>query len=304
MEGGADGMAEGEISRKQFDVLTYLECHKGKTNQRSIAEETAMSVGSVNRILASLVDLGYVREYEVTESGLAILEPYRVKRAVFLAAGFGSRLRPLTLKTPKPLICVNGVRIIDTLLDAVIAAGIEEIIVVRGYFKEQFNQLKVKYPMIRFIDNPYYGETNNICSALYARHFLQNAYVFESDLVLFNPKLIRKYEYASNYLGVPVERTDDWCFDLKNKVISKLSIGGLNCYHMFGISYWNAEDGKKLSRDIRQVFTMPGGKERFWDQVALEYCIQNYHVEVRTCTFDDIAEIDTYSDLRKVDNSY
>ena len=297
-------MAEGEISRKQFDVLTYLECHKGKTNQRSIAEETAMSVGSVNRILASLVDFGYVREYEVTESGLAALEPYRVKRAVFLAAGFGSRLRPLTLKTPKPLICVNGVRIIDTLLDAVIAAGIEEIIVVRGYFKEQFNQLKVKYPMIRFIDNPYYGETNNICSALYARHFLQNAYVFESDLVLFNPKLIRKYEYASNYLGVPVERTDDWCFDLKNKVISKLSIGGLNCYHMFGISYWNAEDGKKLSRDIRQVFTMPGGKERFWDQVALEYCIQNYHVEVRTCTFDDIAEIDTYSDLRKVDNSY
>jgi len=297
-------MAEGEISRKQFDVLTYLECHKGKTNQRSIAEETAMSVGSVNRILASLVDLGYVREYEVTESGFAALEPYRVKRAVFLAAGFGSRLRPLTLKTPKPLICVNGVRIIDTLLDAVIAAGIEEIIVVRGYFKEQFNQLKVKYPMIRFIDNPYYGETNNICSALYARHFLQNAYVFESDLVLFNPKLIRKYEYASNYLGVPVERTDDWCFDLKNKVISKLSIGGLNCYHMFGISYWNAEDGKKLSRDIRQVFTMPGGKERFWDQVALEYCIQNYHVEVRTCTFDDIAEIDTYSDLRKVDNSY
>lgn len=297
-------MAEGEISRKQFDVLTYLECHKGKTNQRSIAEETAMSVGSVNRILASLVDFGYVREYEVTESGLAALEPYRVKRAVFLAAGFGSRLRPLTLKTPKPLIYVNGVRIIDTLLDAVIAAGIEEIIVVRGYFKEQFNQLKVKYPMIRFIDNPYYGETNNICSALYARHFLQNAYVFESDLVLFNPKLIRKYEYASNYLGVPVERTDDWCFDLKNKVISKLSIGGLNCYHMFGISYWNAEDGKKLSRDIRQVFTMPGGKERFWDQVALEYCIQNYHVEVRTCTFDDIAEIDTYSDLRKVDNSY
>lgn len=73
---------------------------------------------------------------------------------------------------------------------------------------------------------------------------------------------------------------------------------------MFGISYWNAEDGAKLSRDIRQVFTKPGGKARFWDQVALEYCIQNYHAEVRTCTFDDLAEIDTYSDLRKVDNSY
>ena len=83
--------------------------------------------------------------------------------------------------------------------------------------------------MIRFIDNLYFREINNICSALYARHYLQNAYVFELDLVLFNPKLIRKYEYVSNYLGVPVERINDWCFDLKNKVISKLSIGGLNC---------------------------------------------------------------------------
>lgn len=304
MLGGGIPLTEGELSRKQFSVLTFLESNKGKTNQREIAEKTEMSVGSVNRILTSLMELGYVQDYVVTEAGLAVLEPYRVKRAVFIAAGFGSRLRPLTLKVPKPLIPVNGVRIIDTLLDAVIAAGIEEIIIVRGYFKEQFNQLKTKYPMIRFIDNPYYGETNNICTALYARHYLQNAYVLESDLVLFNPKLIRKYEYSSNYLGVPVERTDDWCFGMKNKIITKLSVGGTNCYHMFGISYWNAEDGAKLSKDIRDVFTMPGGKERYWDQVALEYCIQNYHVEVRPCTFDDIAEVDTYSDLRKLDNTY
>lgn len=297
-------MIEEALCRKQFEILTYLEANREKTNQREIAEKTGMSVGSVNRTLAALTELGYVRDYAVTPTGYEALEPYRVKRAVFIAAGFGSRLMPLTLKVPTPLVRIHGVRIIDTLLDAVVAAGIEEIIIVRGYFKEQFDQLKKKYPMIRFIDNPYYGETNNICSALYARHYLQNAYVFEADLVLFNPKLIRKYEYTSNYLGVPVERTDDWCFSVKNKVITKLSIGGTNCYHMFGISYWNAEDGAKLSKDIRRVFTMPGGKERYWDQVALEYCIQNYHVEVRPCTFDDIAEVDTYTDLRKIDNTY
>ena len=48
---------------------------------------------------------------------------------------------PITLNTPKPLIRVQGRRIIDSLLDAVYAAGIEEVYVVRGYLAEQFDQL-------------------------------------------------------------------------------------------------------------------------------------------------------------------
>ena len=73
---------------------------------------------------------------------------------------------------------------------------------------------------------------------------------------------------------------------------------------MFGISYWNAQDGAKLYEDIKKVFDMPGGKERYWDQVALEYCIKNYKVEVRLCTFEDIIEIDSFSDLKKLDSIY
>ena len=69
-----------------------------------------------------------------------------MKRAVFVAAGFGSRMVPITLNTPKPLVRVNGTRIIDTLLDAVVEAGIPEIVIVRGYLGEQFDQLLYKYP--------------------------------------------------------------------------------------------------------------------------------------------------------------
>lgn len=292
------------LPRKQFDVLTYLERCEGKVSQRVIAEETGMSVGSVNRVLSALTEQGYISEYAVTEAGYAALEPYRVKRAVFIAAGFGARLVPITLNTPKPLVRVNGIRMIDTLLDAVVRAGIEEIIIVRGYLGEQFDQLKYKYPQIQFLENPLYNEANNISSAMIARYLMQNAYVFEADLVLYNPDLIRKYQYTSNYLGVPVESTDDWCFEVKNRIITKCTIGGTDCYHMFGISYWNAEDGAKLAEDIKKVYEMPGGKERYWDQVALEYCIQNYKVEVRPCTFADIIEIDTYSDLKKLDKTY
>jgi CTP:phosphocholine cytidylyltransferase-like protein len=73
---------------------------------------------------------------------------------------------------------------------------------------------------------------------------------------------------------------------------------------MFGISYWNKHDGSKLAEHIKQVYEMPGGKERYWDQVALEYFIKEYNVEVRECTFNDIIEIDTFSELKKLDEIY
>jgi len=244
-------------------------------------------------------------QFESLPSGSEALEPYRVKRAVFLAAGFGSRMAPLTLTTPKPLVRVKGTRIIDTLLDAVCAAGIEEIIVVRGYLGGQFDSLKDKYPRIEFLENPYYNEANNISSALCVGDLLQNAYVIESDLLLYNPKLITKYQYKSNYLGVPVKHTDDWCFDTNGeKIITRVKVGGDNCHHMVGISYWNRTDGAKLAGHVKQVYEAPGGKQRYWDEVALKDYIGEYAVEVRECTFDDITEIDTLDELKALDESY
>ena len=292
------------MTQKQFDVLTCLERSGKAMTQRELAEATKMSLGSVNRTLSSLNELGLVNENGLTGSGFAALEPYRVKRAIFLAAGFGARLVPVTLNTPKALVRVKGARLIDTLLDAVVKVGIEEIYIVRGYLGEQFDQLLYKYPMIRFIENPIYNESNNISSAMCARHLLQRAYVLEADLVLSKPELISKYQYTSNFLGVPVKSTDDWCFETKNGIITKLKVGGTNCHHAFGISYWNDTDGAKLYEDIKLVYERPGGKERYWDLVPLQYCKNHYRVEARLCSLEDIAEVDTIMDLKKLDPAY
>ncbi|MCL2478578.1 MAG: CTP--phosphocholine cytidylyltransferase, partial [Treponema sp.] len=149
-----------------------------------------------------------------------------------------------------------------------------------------------------------YNESNNISSAMVARYMLQNAYVLESDLLLKNQNLIARYQYASNYLGVPTERTDDWCFETHNGIIKRVKVGGHNCHHMFGISYWDSNDGAKLAGHIKQVYEMPGGKERYWDLVALEFFSRDYTVGVRECSFDDIIEIDTFSELKKLDETY
>ena len=54
-----------------------------------------------------------------------------VKRAIIMAAGKGERLSPVTLDTPKPMVKVNGVRMIDTIIDGLHANGIEEIIIIQ-----------------------------------------------------------------------------------------------------------------------------------------------------------------------------
>ena len=303
------------LSRKEFDILSAIvEEHKRMT-QRELAEKTGYSVGTISNIFGILKGKGYIdADGIVSNEGLQVLEPYKVQRAVIVAAGFGSRLVPITLNTPKPLVRVNGVRMIDTVLDAIVEAEIPEIIVVRGYLAEQFDQLLYKYPMITFVDNPLYNEANNISSAWCVRNKLENAYVLEADWILHNHKLIKKYQYNSNFLGIPVTRTDDWCFVTKNGVIQTQQVGGEiieknigtqnRLYQQVGISYWSEEDGKKLSEDIGTAFNMPGGKEKYWDQVPLVVFHSKYKVEISPCSFDDLVEIDTFRELKAIDKSY
>lgn len=293
------------MTRKEFDVLAYLERTTGKRSQRAIAQGVGVSVGTVNKIVAAFHEWGWVTaDLTLTDQGYEALEPYRARRVIFLAAGLGSRLLPLTLNTPKPLIRVNGKRILDTAIDAALAVGIEEIYVVRGHLAEQFDQLLSKYPMVRFLENPAYNETNNISSAMCARFLLENAYVMEADLVVNNPAVIRKYHYTSDCLGVPVAVTDDWCLTSQGDIVTGLQQGGVDCHHLFTVYYWNAEDGRKLQGHIEEVYHSPGGKQRFWDQVPLSYFHKEYHVEILECAMEDITEIDTLRELQAVDKAY
>ncbi len=294
------------LTRKQFDILETLAMSRSSLTQRELESLTGYSLGTVNRVMKELTESGFVKKAVITDSGIDALEPYRCRRAVFIAAGFGTRLVPITFNTPKPLVRVHGVRIIDRLIDACLEAGIHEIVIVRGYLGELFDQLLYKYPMIKFLENPVYNEANNISSALVARYLLSNAYVFEADLLISNPKIIRKYHYTSDFLAIKKDRSDDWCFRVKDGVIVEEKVGGQgeDIWQMVGISYWDEADGHKLSQDIREVYQSPGGKERYWEQVPLVYKKDHYAVEVRACHDDDIVEIDTYKELKEIDRTY
>ena len=293
-----------ELTRKQFNILAALAEEKTVLTQRDLEKVTGHSLGTINKTVKELLAQGLMEDGKITERGLNALEPYRVKRAIFIAAGFGSRMVPITFNTPKPLVRVHGTRIIDHLIDACLQIGINEIYIVRGYLAEQFDQLLYKYPMIRFIENPAYNEANNISSALVARYMLSNAYVLEADLLLYNPKILKRYHYRSDFLAIKKDRTDDWCVEVWDGIITDEKIGGTDCWQMVGISYWTEPDGHRLSQDIEDVYHSPGGKERYWEQVPLVYKREHYKVEVRECFDEDIVEIDTFRELKAIDKTY
>ena len=169
---------------------------------------------------------------------------------------------------------------------------------------KQFEILKKKYPNIIFVDNPDYKESNNISSAMKVKHLFRNAYVLDSDLYLKNPNLIRKYEYCASYVGVHVDKTDDWRLIMKNGRVTGMKIGGTDCYHMYNITYWTEEDGEKMEKFLPLLYNAPGGKENYWDNVPLDVYNKEFYIEARECSADDILEIDTLSELQEIDPTY
>lgn len=299
-----------ELNRCQFELLSYIEEHgKKHYSWRELADALAIS-GTVvikeqtflleNHLLAQAED----NALEITESGLASLEPYRVERAVIFAAGFGSRMVPATLDTPKPLVMVNGVRIIDRLLDALVSKGIYDITIVRGYLKDKFDELLVKYPFLTFIDNDRYETENNISSALLAKEKIRNCYICAGDLLLSNPAIIKKYHYQSNYLASYALETDDWCFDFVNGYASHYRKGGTNCFNQYEITYWNEADCRKLVKDWEAAYALEKGYDLFWEFIPLVLYKEHYQVEIRQCRKTDIMEIDNFYELAEIDPHY
>lgn len=299
-----------KLNRYQFEILTFLEKNGSQDYSiRTLSDTLKISGSQIEKCLEIMSDNGLIRQndskLEITKNGLENLEPYRVKSAVIMAAGFGARMVPVTLERPKPMVKVNGVRIIDTLLDALVAVGITDITLVRGYKKEKFDELLEKYPFINLVDNDEFDKTNNISSIMKVLDKVDSCYLCEADLYISNPDVITKYQYYSNILGSYSLETDDWSFRMRDGYITDYQKGNTYCYNYYGISYWTKEDSEKLREDFAKIYNeYEDGKNYFWEFIPLVLLADRYKVEIRQCQKSDIIEIDSFHELQLIDPSY
>lgn len=232
---------------------------------------------------------------------------YQVKRAIIMAAGKGERMRPVTEITPKPMVKVNGVRMIDSVIQALHANGIHEIYVVVGYLKEQFQVLCEEYADVTLIDNPYYDQCNNIASLYVARDYIENAIILDGDQIVYNTDIFASEFERSGYNCVWTdEHTNEWVLTVDDTgvVVDCSRNGGEKGWQLYSVSRWNEEDGSRLKKHLEIEFEKKKNHQIYWDDVALSCYPEEYQLGIRQMKADDILEIDNFEELVVVDSSY
>ena len=125
-------------------------------------------------------------------------------KAIILAAGVGSRIRPLTDNCPKSLLEVGGNTILEMMVSHIQNCGINEVVFVLGYLQDQIKDyVKTNFPDLKahFVTNDKYAETNTGFSLMLTEDYIKDSTFVKFDAdVVFDVEILKKLlqcEYAN-----------------------------------------------------------------------------------------------------------
>ena len=217
--------------------------------------------------------------------------------AIILAAGMGTRLRPLTNDRPKCLVAVNGVPMVERQIQFLKEKGIDDITLISGYKAEALDFLKDKYG-VDIVFNDRYDTCNNINSLYIVRNRFHDTYVLEGDVYMDKNVLLSEVNH-STYFARKKKYENEWGLEVDaGNHLTHINIGDGEGYLMSGISYWTAGDSEKIVNHMEEVYATKDYTNFYWDNMVLDIYPE---LDVRVREIDGIYEIDTPEELKEVE---
>lgn len=227
---------------------------------------------------------------------------------VILAAGMAKRLRPLTDKCPKCLLEVGERTLLQRTVDAMLQAGVNELVVVTGYKVEMIRDfLTAHYPSltIHFIDNPDYAHNNNIFSLWLTRPFTEGREFLLSDSdILFDPQIIpavlnvegsalavNRHELGEEEMKVVVDENNN-IVEISKVCSVENAIG-----ESVGFEKMTADYSKALFKELEQMIEREGLIDIFYERAFERLIPQGFTFTVVDTTKYFSIELDTPEDF-------
>jgi len=237
-------------------------------------------------------------------------------KAVILAAGIASRLRPLTNNTPKCLLKVGSKSILELTIENLVANGINEIIIVTGFLDHKIKDfLDSRFPDldIIFCHNELYESTNNIYSLWLAKDALDgdDMLLMDSDIV-FDGRIIAKLRNSGFENCLALKRHDlsdeeikvlvdkgGRILDISKEVNPKKAAG-----ESIGIEIFSRQLLPELFRVIDRKVNTERKVNIFYEVAFQELINENHDIFIVDVTDFFCMEIDTADDLKVAGELY
>lgn len=219
--------------------------------------------------------------------------------AIILAAGMGTRLRPLTNEIPKCLVKVLDTPMVERQIQFLHGAGITDITLVSGYKAEKLDYLKEKYG-VDIVFNERYDTCNNIYSLYKVLDRFGDSWVIEGDVYMQENCFTTDIHQSTYFAKWHEHYENEWGLESdENGRLVNINVGnGQGCI-MSGISYWTMDDAQRIAAELLDTIEQVDYDNLFWDDVVLKL-YQDFSIQVNQ--YDSIYEIDTVDELKDIES--